>query len=94
MGGDIGERVAVLEAKIGMMESMMREMKEDIRWIRENMAKRDEMVRLSQRVNGISQDVAENRGMRDYVKIIIQWLIQGGVMGGCVVVIVKMVLGI
>ena len=91
---ELSERVAVLEAEMDMLKEDLREMKQDIRWIRENMAKRDEVIRLSKRVNGISMDVAEQKGetksVGEYVKLLIQWALQGGVVGTVVYLFTKM----
>jgi len=83
---NLDKRVTTLEAIIPELKDDIKELKGDIKWIRQTMAEKDDLDRISTKVNGLSTQVAENRGR---LSIILSWLAQGGVIGGSFVLVFK-----
>jgi len=92
----LDERVARLEATVQNMKDVLDVIQSDIRWIRQNMALRSDLVHLTQRVNGLYDDGNSSDGSNDsnpheYIRLIIQFLLQGTFITGLVYVLLKFV---
>lgn len=79
-------RVARLEERFNAMAEDVREIKDDLRYLREHLVDKSDFRNLQQRVNGLTLKTAQMSGK---ISVLLMWLAQGGTIGAVVLGILK-----